>query len=47
MILADKKIDCLYENENDKILYSRVLSRLKEIKTDFYWNNSKFMKKYD
>lgn len=47
MILADKKIDCLYENENDKILYSRVLSRLKEIKTDFYWNNSKFIKKYD
>ncbi len=45
IILAKCKIDEIFSEEKDKNFYARVVSRLNEIKSDEYWQNSKFIKK--
>jgi cell division protein ZapE len=42
IILAKAKIDKIFEDEKDKIFHARTISRLNEIKSDFYWQNAKF-----
>lgn len=44
IILAKVKIDKIFADEKDKIFHARVISRLNEIKSDEYWQNSKFVK---
>ncbi len=41
IVLAKTKIEKLYENGTMHETFKRTESRLKEIKSDFYWNNSK------
>ncbi len=44
IILAKVAIEDLYSNKNDSKTNARVTSRLNEIKSDFYFNNSKYIK---
>ncbi len=44
IILAQENIDDLYQGEEIKKFNSRVISRLNEIKSDYYYNNSKINK---
>ncbi len=45
IILAKTKIDKIYENANIDSSFARTISRLKEIKSDFYWQHSKLNNK--
>ncbi len=44
IILAQVKIESIYQNKKDVKTNARVTSRLNEIKSDFYFNNSKYIK---
>ena len=44
IILAQEEIQDLYSTQKDQKANSRVISRLNEIKSDFYFNNSKYIK---
>lgn len=44
IILAQEGANDLYMNEKEKMANSRVTSRLNEIKSDLYFNNSKYIK---
>lgn len=46
IILAKSKIDEIYADKNLDNSFDRAISRLKEIKSDEYYNNSKFIKNY-
>ena len=43
IILSEVEIESLYSNNNDTKTNARVVSRLNEIKSDFYFNNSKYI----
>ncbi len=42
IILARVKIDKIYADSANDVLFARTISRLKEIKSDEYWAVSKF-----
>ena len=44
IILAKTEIDEIFIDKKDKETNVRMLSRLYEIKSDQYWQNSKFIK---
>ncbi len=46
IILARSKIENIYAEKNLDNSFDRAISRLKEIKSDEYYNNSKFIKNY-